>query len=338
MTYRSGGLIQAIDFNNLVGPDTTSSTEENLLNTLWATGVREAGYGQTSVPNVDQYDLVSASDWANLISTMNNVATHQGTTFTTPITPPVTNNEIAFISNLKSNLNLLYANKNNAAVQAATQSTTTRFTPSKWINRLNFKFIITFNTGDKARYFFNAGGQIAINFSHVAVGGINTVFKNICTEAGTLVISAPTGTDSCEIADQKYFGVTKIGGSASSTILKTATGYFNLTNRDQLIFKQNPDPVGIAPGFREYAESSISVYAKVSGAQGTNGDVGSIITLNIIWEQSPATEFITQGNDTGPVNNSTTTVSLRYPSSSTTGGVLTNTWGTATIVGTVQGF
>ncbi len=48
MTYAQFGLIQAADFNTLVGGNPTTTV--NTLNATWATGGGSAGYGQTAVP------------------------------------------------------------------------------------------------------------------------------------------------------------------------------------------------------------------------------------------------------------------------------------------------
>lgn len=337
MTYSSGGLIQALDFNNLVGPSTTASTTANAVNTIWAIGSREWGYGQTVISNVNANATVQSENWASLINTINSIATHQGTTFTTALTPPADNDKITYLASLKNNINKIYDRRNNAAAQGLTQSTSTRFTSSAWHNSITFKFTITFSTGDKARYFFNSGGQLAINFTHAATGGINTIFNNLCADCGTIVLSAMSGTQQATIAGTTYNGTTRVGGTGDVTTLNTTLGYYSLTAEDKLLFRKNPNKAGIAPSFLEYVASTISVYAKVSGAQGQHGDAGSIITLTAVWEQSPNTENVAPGNDTGPVNNSTTTVAVRYPKSTTSGGVLTNTWGVATVTGSVAG-
>ena len=56
MSYAQNGLIEATDFNTLVGsnPDTGA----NKLNTTWATGGTTAGYGQTAVSQVAGGDTV----------------------------------------------------------------------------------------------------------------------------------------------------------------------------------------------------------------------------------------------------------------------------------------
>ena len=62
MTYAQYGLIEATDYNTLVGPN--PSTTANQLNTVWATGGVNAGYGQTSIGQVSVGGIVAASNWA----------------------------------------------------------------------------------------------------------------------------------------------------------------------------------------------------------------------------------------------------------------------------------
>ena len=52
MSYAQNGLIEATDFNTLVGGN--PETGANKLNTVWATGGTTAGYGQTAVSQVAQ--------------------------------------------------------------------------------------------------------------------------------------------------------------------------------------------------------------------------------------------------------------------------------------------
>ena len=45
MTYSSGGLIQAADYNGFVDTNVGAN-----INATWGTGVTSAGYGQTAIP------------------------------------------------------------------------------------------------------------------------------------------------------------------------------------------------------------------------------------------------------------------------------------------------
>ena len=77
MTYSSGGLIQASDFNNLNGASAGTQGGGAQLNPIWATGQGSYGYGQTAISNVAVSGSVAASDWATLINRLNSARTHQ---------------------------------------------------------------------------------------------------------------------------------------------------------------------------------------------------------------------------------------------------------------------
>ena len=83
MSYAQYGTIQATDFNTLVGANPGSTA--NVLNTVWATGSANAGYGQTAIANVAVAQTVGSAEWANLVNKTSNSASHQGTSITNSI-------------------------------------------------------------------------------------------------------------------------------------------------------------------------------------------------------------------------------------------------------------
>ena len=336
MTYTSGGLIQATDFNNLVG--NVSSSDTNALNTIWATGIRNYGYGQSPIPNISANTIVQSENWALLVNTINNVAVHQGVPLRQTITPPADNDTISYLSTVETALAQVIKNRSYADGQGTTQTKIQRFTSSNWKTEIIFKFVLTFESGDKARYFFNAGGQIAINFSHAATTTqADILFNQLASSIGTLVISSPTTNSKAVISDTTYSPFSIIGGNGTPSIYKSNAGYYSYNKTPALIFRQSPNLTGILAAYSEYAGTDISVYASTNGSQGTNGDTGSVITISCVWEQDPNSFFISRGNDTGPVNSSTTTLVVKYPKSTSSGGVLNNTWGNVTIDSSVSG-
>ena len=317
MTYAQNNLIEASDFNTLVGNDTSPSTTV-AYNTLLGVGNGKYGYGQTTITNVSANTSVQASNWSSLTTKMTSLANHQLTAITSVVTP-TQNQKITYLAPLTTNLNSLYANKNNARLQGTSVATAT-VNSGSWSNRIVFEHVITFESADKARYFFNTGGQIALTFSSPNSGGaINTLFSNLATDCGTVVISAPTN-ETITIAGTNYQGVTKIGGSGTATVASTR-GYYGLTSSLLSIFKQQP-AAGAASG---YLGSFIEVQARTNGTQGSNADNGSVITIQTIWDEIP------NGLIVAP--NTTTTCTVRYPSN----GYITNTWGTVSVAGTVSG-
>ena len=60
MAYSSGGLIAAADYNGFVG--TSPSSTANRINTVWAVGNGQYGYGQTAVGTVSAGGVVYIFD------------------------------------------------------------------------------------------------------------------------------------------------------------------------------------------------------------------------------------------------------------------------------------
>ena len=83
MTYSSGGLIQATDYNTFAGNTTAG------LNRIWSTGAGDAGWGQTSIATVAASGIVTATNWATLVNNLSTTGS-QSTTTITARTAPVT--------------------------------------------------------------------------------------------------------------------------------------------------------------------------------------------------------------------------------------------------------
>lgn len=315
MTYAQYGKIEATDYNSLVG--TSPSSTANTLNTVWATGSGKAGYGQTVVPQVAAGQSITAAHWASVINKTSNVALHQGTAISA-IAAPVSGGTITYLSALPTNIQNIYTGKNNAASQG-TSSTTTTTNPSTWNNGITFTHTITFASGDAARYFFNAGGQIQLTFSHPSGSGINSLFNALGTAAGTLALSHPN-SGSVSLAGTSFNGFSKIGGSGTPTTLLPNVGYYGLSTSNQEIFKQyaSGSPAG-------YVSSYLSVNVRTNGSQGSNSDNGSTITITSLWKEVPTGLTVSSGT--------TTAVTIKPPAST----YITNTWGSITVAGSVAG-
>jgi hypothetical protein len=221
MTYATGGLISATDYNTLVGtnPNTTSGT----LNTVWSTGGTTAGYGQTAVGTVTVAQTVGSAEWANLVNKTSNSASHQGTTITA-VTAPTTGGTVAYLSAIPTNLTTIYNSRLNAATQGATSANTATFA-STWSAALTFTHTVSFPNGDAARYFFNSGGQIKLTCSNPnSTAGINLLFNNLASNVGTVVMSAPS-SGTVALPGGTYNGITKVGGGGTAPTISTNSGY-----------------------------------------------------------------------------------------------------------------
>jgi hypothetical protein len=331
MTYQQFGKIEASDYNTYVGANPTSMA--NTLNAVLAIGNGRTGLGQTAVSQVQANDAntkVTNEQWNLLINNIQNLASHQGSTVT-PISVTADGQLISAYmtatlpssSIFANNLNTLFTNRNNAAAQGSS-STDIRPYIASWNNSLTFTHVITFESGDKARYFFNAGGQIALSFSHPPGTNMNNLWNTLAAACGTITISAVnSGTQT--IAGTVFNGVTRTGGSGNPTTLLTNNGYYALNSANATILKMTAT---IGPN--GYLSSFIQVNVKTNSTQGSNGDVGSIITITTIWDTLPDGP-ITNLSTTGP--NSTVTCVVRSPSSS----YLSPTWGSFNISSSVTG-
>jgi hypothetical protein len=316
MSYAQFGLIEAIDFNTLVGGNPT--TTANTLNAVWAVGGSTAGYGQTAVANVSAGQTVASSaQWNSLVSNTASAASHQGSSITS-VAAPVSGGTITYLSAIPSNLTTIYSNRRNAATQGSTSAnTTTRGT--SWQTALTFTHTVTFASGDAARYFFNAGGQIKITCSHPVGSGINLLWSDLASNVGTVVMSSPS-SGTVSIAGGTYSGITKVGGGGSSPTIDANKGYFALTTSNATVFTQTA-----STGPSGYLSSFIRVIAKSNGAQGANGDAGSVITIYTIWDEVPNDLVVSSG----------TAVTCTVQNPETT--YLTASWGSPTIAGSVSG-
>lgn len=317
MSYAQFGLIQASDFNTLVGGNPTSTA--NTLNATWSTGLSAGGYGQTAVANVTAGQTVaSTAQWTSLVANTASAATHQGTSITA-VTAPVAGGTVTYLSAIPTNLTSIWTNRLNAATQGGTTANTATF-GSTWSAALTFTHTATFANGDAARYFFNAGGQIKMTVSHPSGTGINLLFNNLASNVGTVVMSALNVSGTQTIAGTAYNGITKVGGGGSAPTISATSGYYAQTTSNANVFTQvaSTGPAG-------YTSSFIRMITKSNGTQGSNGDAGSVITIYTVWDEVPNGLVVATG--------SATTMTLVPPETTN----LANSWGTVTLAGTVSG-
>jgi hypothetical protein len=316
MTYALNGLVQAQDYNTLVGGNPTATS--NTLNATWATGSAAAGYGQTAEANVAVGDTVTAAKWAGLVTKTASAASHQGSSITS-VAAPVSGGTVTFLSAIPTNLTTIYTNRLNAAAQSSTTANSIS-RGTTWSQSLTFTHTATFANADAARYFFNAGGQLKMTVSHANnAAGINLLFNNLASNVGTVALSAPS-TGTITVVGTSYTGITKVGGGGNSPTISTNNGYYALTTSNANVFTQTA-----STGPSGYLSSFIRFIVKSNGTQGANGDTGNVVTIYTVWDEVP--DGLTVG--TG----STTTMTAVPPSTTN----IANTWGTITLTGSVTG-
>jgi len=316
MTYTSGSLIEATDYNNFAGN----------INATWGASTTSSGYGQTSVANVSAAATVTATQWATVVNTIASMASHQGTTITSRVAP-VAGNTIAILAAVATDIASCNTNRGNAVANGTqftgwtgTNSKTATTSGATW--SITFTNTITFASADAARYFFNAGGRIKIDVSKTATGATgdpewNDLANTLC---GDIFITG--GDYSQTIASTTYTGTTKIGGTGSPNILLTTTGWFDLTAgaAATVVYKQFADT---APYTSNFIQHSL---AKNAGS--------TALTITTLWSASDG-DPISGGTAASGATPGTApcTIVTYFPPSTT---YLTASWGTPTIAATTS--
>lgn len=320
MTYSSGGLIQATDYNGFV-----STTAGANVNATW-----NSTYNQTSLATVAAAGTVSATQWSTLNTTIAAMGNHQPTTITSRA-GPTAGSTIAIQSALNTDITNCYNNRYNAyAVGAqytswtgtASQTAVTGHAASTWT--ITFTDTVTFASTAAATAFFGAGGLVKTQFSKTSTGfpadaEWNDLAGTLC---GAIWLSSTAAAKT--IAGTSYTGITKIGGTGSPTTLSTGTGYAQLTTTPVQVYQQFADT---APYTGEYIEVLMSTTA-------------TVLTITTNW-YSPAravpgtSNEISGGTATTGITFGTapTTVVTYYPPETT---YLSNTWGTPTVASSVS--
>jgi|LakMenEpi03Aug12_release.lakeMendotaPanAssembly.Ray.scaffolds.fasta_scaffold00510_42 hypothetical protein len=327
MTYSSGGLIQATDYNGFA-----STTSGANINAVWGTATSTSGYGQGNIATVSAAATVTATQWATLNNTIAATANHQGTSITSR-TNPTAGDTISILSNINTDITNLNTNQNNAYAVGSqftgwtgttAKTTSTGSGGTAWT--LTFTHTVTFANTTALYSFFNAGGYVQLQFGKTSTGTNEDTAWNAFVGNGTAngVVGriVQTGAAASKtIAGSSYTGTTKFGGSGTPTTLATSTGVYALTGSPTTIYKQFDS--GAA-----YAANYVQINASISGA---------VLTYTTTWfdDGTAVSAVITGGTaPTGATfGTAPTTLCTYYPPETT---YLSNTWGTPTVAATVS--
>ena len=265
MTYSSGGLIEASDFNSIVGSTTGSGAT---INQIWTTGSNDCGYGQSAVATVASSNIIYASDWASMINTLNNIKNHQSGSGS-GISAPTAGSVNYYLPSLSSALSGVYSNRlaKNSTGSTGSAAWSDSITSTGYLTTatLNMTRTFTFGNVDQARYFFNAGGKIGFN--------VISAYDNIGdTTGGDLVTLAYTNFNNMYIMARSGSGIGGTGGTVS--VNRTDVGYYNLGTSYTTLATIN-DSVAYYSG--EYAQFDVAT----DGSAGSNSGNGYQITMNL---------------------------------------------------------
>lgn len=307
MTYSTGGLIQASDFNGFAGG--TAANVSGQINSVWSTGQGNAGYGQTSVSNVSVGGTVAATDWASLINKLNSARTHQSGSGS-GVSAPTAGSTVTFLSTLSTALTSAYTNR----LSYASSGTVITGSNDTWNPTANATSAlsawrdcnVTFANADACRYFFNAGGTITMVYSAVDNAGTtrSTSLRDAINAAGGL---------------RTFGGYTNNGRSGTGgTILANVTsyGYWNNTLSSPALIVASQDTNAL------YSTYFANIQAFTESSVTTNGANGLSFVIRLL---------VTAAADDAFGGNINLTITSRCDITPPETTNLTNTWGTPTI-------
>jgi hypothetical protein len=333
MAYSVGGLIQAIDYNGFI--NTTANAN---VNSIWAAGTGDRGYGQAARATVAAGGVVTAAQWATLVNTIASIASHQGTTITSR-TAPTAGNLITILSNLGNDLSTLTTNRGNAAASgtaigaftgAVSKTTATGSGQASWT--ITYTQTVTFASAAAARYFFNAGGIVRLFYGKTSTGTDHDPDVNqLAGQTGTINFTGRVAGANQTIAGTTYSGTTRIGGTGGTqTTLATTTGFYNLTAGGSAVtvFQLNN---ATAPYTPEFIRTTVAL-----------NSAGTVLTFITTWFDDGTTGAGRSSNISGGTATTspatsitgtapTTLLNLIPPSTAH----LTASWGTPTIASSV---
>jgi len=329
MTYSSGGLIQASDYN-------TFTTTSGGLNDIWATGSGDKGWGQTAFTSAATGGTVTATQWASLVNNLATAGTQTSTTLTSR-SAPTAGTTIGVLSAVSTDIASVTTNRGNAAASGTISSTWTGAIAktsatgsggSAWT--ITWTQTITFPSADQARYFWNAGGLVRLDMSKTSTGtDIDADWNTFVGTVGTLFMSGRVNSAAQTIAGVSYTGFTRSGGSGTPSPNLTTTGWYSLTPgaAATTLFQLNST---VSP----YTGDYIQVQAAVNAGS-------TVLTLTTVWNQTAnsgagQSADISGGTDTtSPFSafGTAPAVLCRFvpPSAS----YLTNSWGTPAVASSV---
>ena len=319
MTYSSGGLIEATDYNAFI------STNAANVNVVWSTGSGDVGWGQPALSTVSPAATVTATQWATLVNTVSAMGSQTGTTITSRAAPTA-GDTISVLAAVNTDITNITANRGNASASGSqytswtgTSGQTNSITGVG--SSITFTHTVTFASVTTARYFFNAGGLVKIEFGKSSTGErgdpeFNDLAQTLC---GSIFISGRINGGAQLIAGTTYTGTTKVGGTGTPNTLTTTTGWSQLTSSNLLIYKQFADT---AP----YTGNYIQVQAKT-------GNAGTTLDLTTTWFNAEG-DLVSGGTAPSGASFGTCPATLvtYFPPSSTY--LTTAAWGTPTVAAT----
>lgn len=311
MAYSDGGQIDAKDYNELfAGVPVPLANIGKQFNAVWGVGKGNKGYGQPNVlPTVAPGDKITSLEWYYITNYITRVRNWQGsnssawpgdpapTLASTAPGQPILYDQGDFqkmLDYIEKYRMCCYLNGGGTRPTASNTYT--------WTKTLTFTIKLFFASGDKARYFFNCGGQIAMNFGYptTSTQRVPQLLKQLAVDMGTVYWTCNAGSQKTIINNEQFDKVTRIGGGGNDPVTKANVDYYdpslyNATGNGVLLFKQTPKTT--IPGYSDNV--SVSIYASTTGTKGLNDDNGTTVILKCIVDLGAGVSGYTMPANTG---------------------------------------
>ena len=281
MAYSAGDTILDDEYNNFVN----SGSSPYGINYIIGTGTGNVGLGQTEIATTSAGTTISAAQWNSLFTAMNNLANHTNDSITST-SARTAGDPVAAIAALTSDLNTLQTSVQggcaNATAVAEGGEDLSLVASAVFDTSHIVEASFTFDGGDEARWFFNAGGKLRVKITNAATNstGIDTSYNALISALGNFDMGATTSARS--------------GTGETLTTDGSALGYYDLTTGYQTLIKLTQDD-GTYSG-----SHSITVEARTSAShadgRGNNGEVVTVRVSIATTETSPALDDYTEGN------------------------------------------
>jgi len=331
MTYSTGGLIQATDYNGF------ANDSANNIGNIWGVGSGDKGWGQTAISNVSVNATVTATQWATLVANLATAGQQTSSTLTSR-TQPVAGNVITVLANVATDINTVTLNRGNAAasgteygVFSGTTSKTTATGSGTAAWTITFTHTVTFSSANAARYFWNAGGLVRLQFGKSSTGTDHDAdWNTLAGQCGSIYLSGRVNGATQTISGTGYTGTTRIGGTGGTqTTLTTTTGWYNLTTSPTTVFQLNNTTSPYTPEFiRVTATATSSTVLTLVTTWVDDGSAVPGASADITGGTGVTSPAVSIGAATAP-----TTLCTYFPPSTT---YLTNSWGTPAIAASVS--
>ena len=282
MTYSAGNIVLAADYNGFA----------QSLSNVWGVGSTDSGWGQTTISNVVAGSgAVTATSWSTLVANLATAGSQTNSTLTSR-TGPVTGNIISILANVATDITTVTSNRGNSVgtgsevgYASGTTSKTTGTGSGQATWTITFTHTVTFATADAARYFWNAGGRVRLQYGKTSTGtDIDGDWNTFAAQPGSIYITGRVASAAQTINGVSYTGTTRIGGTGGTqTTLATTTGWYNLTGTPTTVFQLNN---AASPYTGEYIRTTAASSA-------------TVLTLVTTWFQPAVATAGTTCNITG---------------------------------------